>query len=270
MRKISIAIVVSLLVLSLESCFDPPVYPEVPEINYKGVRFVQTDGQDSLILSFDFQDGDGDIGLGNGDFYPPYHTYNVIVDSTARFVYNESIDEQIIEEASIRFVEFGDSGDKFPYYLISNYGTLVKVYSESEIDLPPYSCKDYTFVTDLEGDTLGADKADTILIEPNEFINNIAIKFFRKRNGQLQDITSSFSPDGCTPPFNTRIPIFDEDNLGRPLRGTIHYPMISSGFISQFLNDSIQIEFYIYDRALNKSNVVLAPAFTLPGLLGIN
>lgn len=270
MRKASTAILFSLLILSLESCFEPPVYPDVPVIAYRNIEFVETDGQDSLILSFDFQDGDGDIGLLNEDAFRPYHPYNVVVDSSATFVYNASLDADIIEERSIRFVEFGEEGDRSPYYLVSLQGTLEGIYSEEDLELPAYSCADYIFVTDLEGDTIGADKADTILIQPNEYLNNIVIKFLRKRNGDLEDITSAFSPDGCTPPFNSRIPIFDTDNLGRPLRGTIEYPMISSGFISQFLNDSILIEFYIYDRALNQSNVVVSPAFTLPGLLGIN
>jgi hypothetical protein len=270
MSKFIPALFIATLILSLESCFDPPVYPEVPEISFKGIRFVETEGQDSLIISFDFQDGDGDIGLDNEDVYPPFHSYNVVVDSNARFVLNESLGEQIIVDSSIRFVEYGDVGNSSPYYLISTFGTLVDVYSEDDFLLPSYSCKDYIFVSDLDGDTIGTDKSDTILIEPNIFINNIVVKFLRKRNGMLEDVTEAFSPDGCTPPFNSRIPIFDEDNLGRPLKGTIHYPMISSGFISQFLNDSILVEFYIYDRALNQSNIVTSPAFTLPGLLGIN
>lgn len=270
MRKISVAILFVSLILSLQSCFDPPVYPDVPEISFKNIRFVETEGQDSLILSFDFQDGDGDIGLRQTDVEPPFHSFNFVVDSTARFTTNPNIGLDLIDPETVSFVEFGTEGDRSPYYLVSNFGTLEGIYSEDDLILPPYSCADYTFVSDLDNDTTGTDKADTILIQANPFLNNISVKFLRKRNGNLEDITESFAPDACSPPFNSRIPIFDEDNLGRPLRGSIDYPMISSGFISQFLNDSILIEFYIYDRALNKSNVVVSPGFTLPGLLGIN
>ncbi len=270
MNKFSAAVLFSFSLLALESCFDPPVYPNIPEISFKNIRFVETEGQDSLILSFDFQDGDGDIGLGQTDVAPPFHSFNYVVDSTARFFTDPNIGLDFIDPETIRVVEFGDDGNKSPYYLISDYLTFEGIYSEDDLVLPSYSCADYTFVPDLDNDTTGADKADTILIQANEFLSNIFVKFLRKRNGNLEDITASFAPDACSPPFNSRIPIFDQDNLGRPLRGSIDYPMISSGFISQFLNDSILIEFYIYDRALNKSNVVVSPGFTLPGLLGIN
>jgi hypothetical protein len=270
MSKFIKVVFVSLLVLSLESCFDPPVYPDIPEISYKGIRFVQEEGQDSLILSFDFQDGDGDVGLSDYDVVPPYHPFNYIVDAEAKFYYDPNTGLEKIDPATANLVEYGLEATNGPYYLVSLYDTYAGVYSETDFQLPPYSCRDYYFVSDLDGDTLGSDKTDTILIQTNEFANNIIVKFLRKRNGQLEDITESLqAADQCTPPFNSRIPVFNDDNIGRPLRGTIHYPMLSSGFISQFLNDSILIEFYIYDQALNKSNVVTTPAFTLPDLLGI-
>jgi hypothetical protein len=270
MNKFIIVVILSASILSLSSCFDPPVYPEVPEISYKGIRFVEVDGQDSLILSFDFQDGDGDIGLTDSDVVPPYHPFNYIVDSSAQFQYDPQTGLDFIIPSTARVVEYGMEGTESPYYLVSIYDTYAGVYSETDFDLPSYSCRDYYFVSDLDGDTLGSDKTDTILIQTNEYANNIIVKFLRKRNGQLEDITESLqAADQCTPPFNSRIPVFNDDNIGRPLRGTIHYPMLSSGFISQFLNDSILIEFYIYDQALNQSNVVTTPAFTLPDLLGI-
>jgi hypothetical protein len=270
MSKYISAFVAASLLLSLGSCFDPPIYPLAPQVSFDGIRFVQIEGQDSLVLSFDFRDGDGDIGLSDDDNTPPFHRVNLILDSTATFVFNEQVGGFVVEDVSTGFVEFGDEGNKNPYYLVSNFGTLVGVYSEDPIVLPDFGCRDYIPVTDVEGDTTGADKQDTLLIEPNEFLNNINITFLRQRNGQLEDITGAFAPDACSDPFDSRIPIFDTDNLGRPLDGTINYPMLSSGFISNFLNDSIIIEFYIYDRALNRSNIERTQPFTLPGLLGIN
>src|SRR6478736_220578 len=55
------------------SCFNPPEYPIVPEIEFKSIKFVDTPepaGQlvaDTLVLSVDFKDGDGDIGFSDED-----------------------------------------------------------------------------------------------------------------------------------------------------------------------------------------------------------
>jgi hypothetical protein len=270
MNKYFTLIIVAITILSLEGCFDPPEYPIVPEISFADVRYVEVEGQDSLILTFNFRDGDGDFGIYNDEVEPPFHRFNYILDSSARFTYDNVIGEDVVIDATVRFVEYGDVGLGFPYYEVSNYGTLVGTYSDERILLPNYSVCDYLAVPDLEGDTSSQDVEDTLLIAQNPYLNNLDIKFLRKRKGQLEDITDLLGSESCSPPFNTRIPVFDDDNIGRPLNGSVSYPMLSSGFKSTFLVDSIIIEFFIYDRALHKSNVVRSPAFTLPGLLGIN
>ncbi|MDH5610600.1 MAG: hypothetical protein OEY56_14065 [Cyclobacteriaceae bacterium] len=258
--------------LLLGGCFELPEFPVTPEISFHSVRFVETDafGPDTLVLSFNFTDGDGDIGLDADEIYPPYHRFNYIVDSTVEFVYNRDYDLYFVKDTTGNFVQYNREGTAAPYYSISEYGSLVGTYSEGPIDLPAYNCKNYIEVPDVDGNDIGADTQDTILIEPNIFQNNIVLAFYRKRNGQMEDITYLFSADPCQDSFNSRIPIFDENNIGRPLKGVIHYAIQSYGFKSVFLNDSIFIDFYIYDRALHQSNVVRSKGFTLPGLLGIN
>lgn len=270
MNKYLVAIIAGLVILSLEGCFDPPEFPVEPEIKFKDIRFVEVDGQDSLILVFDFRDGDGDFGIYKDEDTPPFHRFNVILDSTARFVYNSEFDLYVLTNANIPVIEYGDKGNRSPYYLVTNYGTLVDTFSSTPIALPEYNICDYLFVPDLEGDTTTQDKEDTVLIAQNPYLFNLHLKFFRKRRGQLEDITDLLGASSCSPAFNGQVPVFDDDNMGRPLNGTITYPMISSGFKPTFLVDSIIVEFYIYDRALHQSNVVRSPAFTLPGLLGID
>ena len=48
----------------------------------------------------------------------------------------------------------------------------------------------------------------------------------------------------------------------RPLEGSLRYGMTSSGWLFLF-RDTLKIEVMIQDRALNKSNVVSTPDFTL-------
>ena len=56
--------------LAASSCFDPPEFPIIPEIEYENVRFVDVPDPnpsqfttDSVVLEIKFMDGDGDLGL---------------------------------------------------------------------------------------------------------------------------------------------------------------------------------------------------------------
>ena len=61
-------------------------FPNEPSITYKGLtKLIGPNGKDSVIqITFDFKDGDGDIGLGVFDTMPPFnfgsdYFYNLIV-----------------------------------------------------------------------------------------------------------------------------------------------------------------------------------------------
>jgi hypothetical protein len=63
-------------------------FPPEPEISYTGFERLlnETDSiYDRGVLMFDYQDGDGDLGLAKGDTFPPYNPgsryyYNLIID----------------------------------------------------------------------------------------------------------------------------------------------------------------------------------------------
>jgi hypothetical protein len=61
--------ILAIFILLLPSCFDNPNYPDEPVLTYK--EFV-IEG-DSADLSFEFTDGNGDIGLGESELSPPYN-----------------------------------------------------------------------------------------------------------------------------------------------------------------------------------------------------
>jgi hypothetical protein len=52
----------------LQSCLKPDSYPDEPEITFREFKIMG----DSAVLSIDFVDGDGDIGLNTSDTQPPY------------------------------------------------------------------------------------------------------------------------------------------------------------------------------------------------------
>ena len=60
--------------LGWTSCISPPDnYPSVPEIEFSTIEYVQTSGQDSLNISVDFKDAEGDLGLSATDVNPPFN-----------------------------------------------------------------------------------------------------------------------------------------------------------------------------------------------------
>ncbi|RZS96732.1 hypothetical protein [Cecembia calidifontis] len=59
------------------SCISPPDnFPTVPEISFEDMRFVNTAGADSLIISIKFKDAEGDLGLNPTDIDPPFQPLN--------------------------------------------------------------------------------------------------------------------------------------------------------------------------------------------------
>lgn len=56
------------------SCLAPPDnFPSTPEISFKDLNFSPTEGSDSLILTINFKDAEGDLGLNPSDINPPFN-----------------------------------------------------------------------------------------------------------------------------------------------------------------------------------------------------
>ncbi len=69
LRKVYPVTILAILLLILSSCFDNPNYPDEPVLTYTSF----TIEGDSADLSFDFTDGNGDIGLSESQVDPPYN-----------------------------------------------------------------------------------------------------------------------------------------------------------------------------------------------------
>lgn len=82
---------IGILIFLLPHCKEKEIYPVIPSIQYKSISFIENSlGLDSMMqLDFTFKDGDGDIGLDDGDTFPPF---NPIVDSAGnsknKYYYN--------------------------------------------------------------------------------------------------------------------------------------------------------------------------------------
>ena len=81
----------SLIIIALIflSCTDDNNISTTPSISYEKLEFKKSENsfnQDSLILTINFIDGDGDLGLTNDENNYPYHTYNAIIDQDFNWV----------------------------------------------------------------------------------------------------------------------------------------------------------------------------------------
>ncbi len=221
-----VLIVLSAVVLS--ACFKAPEFANIPSISFNKIIFKKGNSDfdpDSLILTVNFQDGDGDLGLRSKgvDTGPPYH------------------DLWFFTKSDGSLVTLADRS-------LPGFDTLLPPYEF------PYYCINYDIVD-----------SDTMYVEPNEFHFNIYVRYFVRKNGIYTefDWLTAFDPV-CGQSFNGRFPLLNSDpNKARPLEGKLSYKMKSAGFELLFRQDTLRLDIYIIDRALNISNTISTPEFVL-------
>lgn len=248
-RAIQISLI--LVILLVDGCFPPPEFPDTPVIEYTSLRYIDylnseqsTEVSDSLILNFDFEDGDGDVGLSEEGNYP-FHQYDLVLDSRNRLV------------------TISDTSAAPPFFRVDPLGQ--RYYFSETDNRPAFSECDY-IIGAAHDDGL---QNDTIFKVDNEFYSNFHIDFFRKRGGQYEKILFSSAIGGVSCDvvnFNGRIPVFDDALQGKPMSGNITYSLFSRGFQIVLARDTFKIDFYLYDRALNKSNVASSPDLLLSNI----
>ena len=63
-------------------CVSPPDdFPSVPQITFNSVQYIETNTSDSLMVSVDFRDAEGDLGLNPEEDDPPFHPLEYQTDS---------------------------------------------------------------------------------------------------------------------------------------------------------------------------------------------
>ncbi len=243
----------SCLALIFTSCFEPEEFSLEPQIEFVSLDYIDTEVVDSLILSFRFEDGNGDIGLDNefNDLIKPYQVFNTIIDAEDSLV---TISGQGIILPFFAAPILIDQRDGETVYFFFPEEKSPIPFSETD-HRPSYNCEDYEIIN-----------ADTFYVERNEFHHNFHIEFLKKNNGNysVMDFRRIFNSDDCTlGNFDGRIPIFDPNGK----EGVISYAMLSQAFRLAFQDDTIRLRFYIYDRTLNRSNTTESPDFVFTDLL---
>ncbi len=283
-------------------CFEAPEFPEEPRIEYLNIEFKEFSEADSLYLTFEIRDGDGDIGLANeeeddNDSRPPYHPFSILLDNDPNvdFVIDDPValgdtdlDLPLTSRPASPITYFVDllkydpnsgqaslSRELFTSYLGPASLGPPSAFPGDASDIPTtFDCEDFEIIDVhfIEEDSFNVDgvvfynqnlrvRKDTAFVLRNETHNNIYLDFYRKVNGEFRLI--DFIPGDCSDNFNGRFPVFKRSGFGKPLEGRITYAMQSVAFPFSFRNDTIQIEFFIYDRNLNRSNIARTPGFVL-------
>jgi hypothetical protein len=222
--------------LLASSCFQLPEYSPIPTIDFTSIIFRDNPDPsafDSLIVTVHFKDGDGDMGLDSkGDINAPYNDKNYVY-------YNGSIINYKIKRLAAK----GDPKlDTLPAFV------------------NPYNCTNWQILT-VNG------KTDTLYYHANPNTYNIFVQYFIKNtDGSFKEFNwvTEFPYPNCGIPFNGRFPVLSKDLTHKaPMEGTIRYGMVSTGFLILFSIKTLKLKVTIQDRALNKSNVLETPEFTL-------
>lgn len=285
----------------MASCFDPPEFPNVPEIEFNRIEFYDGDATDSLVLFLNFKDGDGDLGLNSGllqHISAPYHNTNYYqavgngqirpLSTLARTVDIRNGRNEIIRTDIINILDVPSPSS----------GKLVFPRTRKQAGysfLPVYNdCPDYEY---LEDTNLYIEESDWGVVDglvtptdtlfginssgpPTRFIE-ILDTLYLTVNPNHFNIEVDFlikDPSSTTPEhpgwrlydwrrercltFDGRFPVLSETSTA--LEGTIRYSMNSLGFVPIFgLNKTLKLRVQIKDRALNTSQWIETREFTL-------
>lgn len=277
----SAAKISSLLILfTLTSCYNAEVISDIPKIDILDLRFfdVPSDvGSDSLVITFSFQDGSGDIGLDpDDDFFFPFNEFLVFLDSDNTLITTENLNTIVppiyVAELITNNITFEyRNGDLF--YSVSGSSHAIPAFNKQlyngniediELECPNlYNQNGAQYGTipltlyDIENENLTRQEFtlnETIIVQKVETHKNAIVEFFEQINGEyvLIDFSEKFGIEECDAlGASARLPIFDPNGKA----GTIKYKSVSARYKGAFLNNQIMMKLFVYDRMLNKSNV---------------
>ena len=271
----------------LSACFDAPEFTNTPEISFNRIQFKETPSAadfDTLILYINFKDGNGDLGLNDDYSAYPYNDSFYYVAAGTTLADTLKVSTRTVYRSTAPFTAYSllvPFKDTFPIgKLITNKTRNNPAYSQ----LPAYnaaSCLNYTYtevlvpasfnavdgtynITDTLKDQFNNDYylvEDILFYTKNRNHYNIEVVFEYLENGDYKvfDWYKEFCID-----FNGRFPVLGDEK--RPLEGTIRYAMANSSFLTIFNVRTLRLRVKIKDRALNESNLIITPSFTLTSI----
>jgi hypothetical protein len=142
-----------------------------------------------------------------------------------------------------------------------NYSDIPEIgYSGMQLgyinDTAPYPVQGILSITFQDGNgDIGLRARDTFppFNKEGDYYYNYVIRYFEKRDTGWAEVI-------LNPPFSARIPILNMGYEGKPIKGLIVDTLAMDPSPDY---DTVRFEMFIYDRALNKSNIVSTPDIVL-------
>jgi hypothetical protein len=284
--------ILSFFSILLGSCFDTPEFPVAPSIEYECIGFFEGATTDSLVLSINFKDGDGNLGL---DAQNPLHFSDPFNDVTY-YQTNASGELIPLKTTPAELTRKNGRKESYDFFEIENPALGQLVFSRTQKEnplysnLPDYNCADYAVTSFLiasddlstidaksridttitSGSTTYYLITDTLYLKSNPNHYNIEVDFLLKDPGNKDADENGFieydwRKERCTT-FDGRFPLLSDKTS--TLEGTLRYGMYSSGFDILFSIRVLKLRVQIKDRDLNVSNVLYTPEFTLQSIRG--
>ena len=245
MRRSATNLLLGLLFSSfafISSCVPTTEFPVVPKIEFSNVYFVDSN-TDSLVITLQFQDGDGDLGLSSDQNNYPFHQYNY---------YSRENGEEL--NAKAHRLNQPVSINEAIHYSDKRTGEIDSLPPYA----PPYTCTRWR----TEPFINGTQYPDTLYYQRNPNHYNIFVTFLlRDPNTEFEEF--DWDQIGCGVNYHGRFPIMVEDNKEKAIEGSLTYK-IQGVVLGNILDRKIiKLRIYIQDRALNKSMPVESQEFIL-------
>jgi hypothetical protein len=283
MRPYHVLAVLGLFCATCDKPESEPVYPPEPFITTGKVIFIDPPAPDyaadTLVLEFDFRDGDFDLGLERTDIDSPHHYVNFFLEKNGNL---EHVKTQNIGNY-LAVTPFPAQNGKLvtykhaltllaqpPSFNCTNYlNDFIYVASDKIIDAS-YNITDTVMAN---GNSVFMLR-DTFLIERNVNHYNLEVDYYVENSNGGFDVFdwSQF----CTS-FDARF--FLLENMPIKFRskngpfsiyrsskqtGSVRYAMASTRFKTLFGGKKVKLRFSIKDRALNQSNTLETDAIVIP------
>ena len=292
--NINLIIIIAGFTLFLSSCSEEEKtynYPQSPYIQSPSLEYLEnseTGYPDTLKLSFEMFDKEGDLGIDGYDTEFPFHDFEPVFDSEDRWV------------------TYGSQDVSPPFYIYLPYPAKSMI---SEIDnRPEFTCSHYmeanldenykTLLPDIRSafsypndhtyDQITVDGTifykDSLYVVKNENRNNIFLEWYRLVDGkdELIDWKNIVSSYDCGINFDGRFQYIESLKIfqtshpdGSPYKISktskyeyqLEYSMASIGFRTVLRKDPFKFKVTIKDRELNASNVLETDYMTLDELM---
>ena len=247
MKRIT-GILYGILFFLVGACFEPPQFSNQPSIAIEDVRVQKVGGAavaDSLIITVNFQDGDGNIGISGSENTPPFHERWYFLKTPL-----PTCEPGLM--APCTKISYVDDQN------MANYVTYKSRRGGAPYDtLPaftkPYDCQNYVVLKKAGNVTI-----DTLYSQLNPRYFNLFIRVEYKSGSDFipYEYNNAPYPNCDIYGLNARLPILAKDgdvNSKLPLEGVITYKLTSASF-TPLLGKVLRLKIKLMDRDGNISN----------------